>query len=213
MPTNEESSQALLKATSKTFGESVLRAALVAADGEDGDPKKLTQHELAKKAGVGRSTIAKYSAGGDDDKSVANPDLLTICRLADALNVPPAFMLMSADDWNHLAQAAAYYADAMKDEKFVTMSREIADSSVANAKSSALLGLNLAKKFKLHDDKPVDADLKARYAEQITRQNKRVRGGILAMSALPPIGQVKKGQIAPLLTMCAIIGAQIKTFD
>lgn len=213
MSIREASIQKLLKQTSKSFGESVLRAMLVSSEGDDGKPRKITQQELAELSGVGRSTIAKYSTMTDDEKIVVNPDLETICRLADSLNVSPAFLLMRPEDWSHLAQAAMYLSAAVQDEKFTKMSSEIAESSISNAISTSLLGLKLASKFKLYEDQLTNEDIKNKYSDQISIRKKRIRHGILATSSLPPMGKLKKNQITPLLTLCAIIGAHLNSFE
>lgn len=213
MSTIENTNQAMLRATSLSFGESVLRAMLVSSTDENGEPKKMTQQELAKKSGVGRSTIAKYSALRSDVSLVANPDLATICQLAAALNVSPAFLLMTPADWSHLAQAAMYFSDAMNDEKFIAMSSSMAQSSVANTRTTALGGLDLAVKFKLYKDHAPDPEMAPIFTARITAKNQRTRSGILAMSALPPLGELKKGHVAPLLSLCAIMGAHLQHHD
>lgn len=209
----EENSQALLRATSLSFGESVLRAMLVSSEDDGGEPKKMTQQELAQRSQVGRSTIAKYSALRNDEKMVANPDLETICRLASALHVTPAFLLMTPSDWSHLAQAAMYFSEAMSDEKFVDTANEMERSNVANTRSVALTGLDLAIKFNVYEKRAPDPEMSPTFSERISARNKRIRRGILAMSALPPLGELKKAHIAPLLSMCAILGAHLPHLD
>lgn len=175
--------------------------------------KKSTQHELAEKSGVGRSTIAKYSTMANDDAAPANPDLATICQLAAALNVSPAFLLMTPADWSHLAQAAMYFSEAMNDDKFVAVAQEMAQAGSANARAGATAGLALATKFKLYNQVAPPPEMAASFVKQIAIRNKRIRSGILATSALPPLAELNKGQIAPLLSLCAIMGAQLNHHD
>ncbi len=52
----------------------------------------LTQEELAERAGISRTTLAKIEVGDID------PLLSTIDRIADALKISPSFILMSKDD-------------------------------------------------------------------------------------------------------------------
>ena len=213
MDITENTNQDMLRATSLSFGESILRAMQVSSTDENGEPKKMTQQELANKSGIGRSTIAKYNALSNDESMVANPDLATICQLAAALNVSPAFLLMTPTDWSHLAQAAMYFSDAMMDDKFVAMANSMAQSSVANTRTTALVGLNLAVKFKLYKDQVPDPEIASSFATRIAAKNRHTRSGILAMSALPPLGELKKGHIAPLLSLCAIMGAHLQHHD
>ncbi|WP_152594770.1 helix-turn-helix transcriptional regulator [Massilia sp. BSC265] len=78
------------RSTLDSFCQSLVNAVRVARMDEHGEPAKMTQHELANRSGVARSTIAKYVAHNARSTGEINPDLETICRLAKALNVPPA---------------------------------------------------------------------------------------------------------------------------
>lgn len=212
MATNTRPSHKLLKHTSKSFGESVLRAMLVSAEGENGEPRKVTQQELAERSGVGRSTIAKYSAMKADENLVANPDLDTICRLADALNVSPAFLLMSPEDWSHMAQAAMFLSTAVNDGKVNEIAEDIAESGGGNAIAMSLVGLKLATRFGVYNKCRASFDKSGSIGAEIDARNRKIKGAILATSALPPVGQLNKGHVVPLLSMCAIMGAYPKTF-
>ncbi|HHW1647737.1 TPA: helix-turn-helix domain-containing protein [Pseudomonas aeruginosa] len=81
-----------------------------------GSPGPMTATQIHRKTGVARSTLrALKSQRGE---SAANPDLDTLDRLAAALGVPPAFLLMRPQDWFALGQALGasgdYLAAAMK---------------------------------------------------------------------------------------------------
>jgi transcriptional regulator with XRE-family HTH domain len=209
----ERPSHRLLRQTSKSFGESVLRAMLVSAENIEGNPKKMTQQQLAEKSGVGRSTIAKYSTSRDDENVVVNPDLETICRLADALNVSPAFLLMRPDDWSRLAQAAMFFSSAINDPKFAAFANDISSSSVSNTVATSMIGLQLAERFDLFVNDPIPDTLEKQYADQIRKRTAKIRGGILSTSALPPISKLKKSQLATLLSLCAVMGANVNSFE
>ncbi|MFV3290647.1 XRE family transcriptional regulator [Pseudomonas sp. NY11955] len=66
-------------------------------------PGPLSAVHIQQQTGIARSTLRalKSPAQGSD----ANPDLSTIERLAEALGVPPAFLLMRPQDWALLASA------------------------------------------------------------------------------------------------------------
>lgn len=70
--------------------------------------------------------------------------------------------------------------------------------------------MDLAIKFKLYKDQAPDPEMTPNFAARIAAKNKRTRSGILAMSALPPLGELKKAHAAPLLSMCAIMGAHLE---
>ncbi|PKH84197.1 XRE family transcriptional regulator [Pseudomonas sp. Choline-02u-1] len=66
-------------------------------------PRPLSAVKIQQQTGIARSTLRalKSPVHGSD----ANPDLSTIERLAEALGVPPAFLLMRPQDWALLASA------------------------------------------------------------------------------------------------------------
>lgn len=60
----------------------------------------LTQGELAEEAGLSRATIANIESGG------ADPKLSTIAELAKALDISPAWLLMSEEDMEVMGEIA-----------------------------------------------------------------------------------------------------------
>jgi len=72
-------------------------------------PGPLSAVQIQQQTGIARSTLRalKSPAQGSD----ANPDLSTIERLAQALGVPPAFLLMRPQDWALLASAIGNSGD------------------------------------------------------------------------------------------------------
>jgi len=78
----------LFRDVSRCFVEAVRRSMRVAGEDDEGAPDALSQTELAERADMGRSTLAKYLGSRSDD-APANPDLDIICRLAHAVGVPP----------------------------------------------------------------------------------------------------------------------------
>lgn len=70
---------------------------------ESGEIKHLQKSELAKLSGLSKGTITKLTTTTECEE--AKPDLETVCKLGYALNVSPAFLLMTPRDWNLLLQA------------------------------------------------------------------------------------------------------------
>ncbi len=60
----------------------------------------LTQGELAEEAGLSRATIANIESGG------ADPKVSTIAELARALDMSPAWLLMSEEDMDVIGELA-----------------------------------------------------------------------------------------------------------
>lgn len=198
--------------TRRSFGHSVFRAMLVSGERDDGSPGKLTQEELAKRSGIARSTIAKYLAAKDDETIAVNPDLETLCRLAGALRVPPALLLMTPGDWSRLAQAAVFLAEAVRNERVQSVAAELAKSN-GGAMARAQAGLKLAEWFGVYQAKApgmLDGDkspTRETIAAEVEVLRRQVRQGILATTALPPLRDLTPGHYAPLLSLCATLGA------
>lgn len=83
---------------------------------EDGRPGPVTATCIQRETGIARSTLRALKSSRDH--LGPNPDLQTLTRIADALGVPPAFLLMRPQDWLSLGQAIGgcgdYLAAAMK---------------------------------------------------------------------------------------------------
>ena len=125
---------------SQCFVEAVRRSMRVANEDEDGLPDALSQTELAERAAMGRSTLAKY-LGGRSDEAPANPDLGIICRLAHAVGVPPAILLMRPQDWASLGSGMLTFLQAMTDPKFRELAAELQalDSTTSQRVAQAAL--------------------------------------------------------------------------
>jgi transcriptional regulator with XRE-family HTH domain len=213
--TEEESGDVrLYKQTRQSLGDALLRAMAVAAEADDGSPYKVTQDALSQRSGVARSTIAKYVATRADDSVLTNPDLKTLCRLAHALNVPPALLLMRPEDWRRLAQAATFLSQAVLDPQVQAISSALAQTERGSTAARSVAGLKLAKRLGIYKDNaraeqtgaPLDADAKA-LAEAVETMQDRSKLGVMATCALPPLGQMHEQYFAPLLSLCATLGA------
>lgn len=69
---------------------------------ESGRPGPITATFIQRECGIARSTIRALKAEGAAEP---NPDLQTVEKLAEILDVPPAFLLMRPQDWIALADA------------------------------------------------------------------------------------------------------------
>lgn len=75
----------------------------------------LTQGELAEEAGLSRATVANIESGG------ADPKVSTISELAKALEMSPAWLLMSEEDMEVIGEIAtsedvSQYQDKLSDD-------------------------------------------------------------------------------------------------
>lgn len=76
---------------------------------EDGRPGPITASCIQRETGIARSTLRALKS--PREQLDPNPDLHTLSRIADALGVPPAFLLMRPQDWLALGQAVGCSSD------------------------------------------------------------------------------------------------------
>lgn len=70
--------------------------------GEDGKPKRFRSTDLQRATGIARSTLRPLLK---DAGREANPDLKTLCKIADEVGIPVGFLLIAPQDWAKLMQA------------------------------------------------------------------------------------------------------------
>lgn len=68
-----------------------------------GNTRPLRSVALQRRTGIARSTLRAMTSPAPDSRP--NPDLHTVSRLAEALGVPVAFLLMRPEDWRTLCRA------------------------------------------------------------------------------------------------------------
>lgn len=204
--------QKVLSLVRKSFRGTLSRAIGVASRTEDGHPQRSTQVRVAKDANISRSALAKYL--GEDSEADINPDLKTLCRLAATLNVPPAYLLMTNEDWQALAYAAGAIVEAARTPALGNIAfRPSRTVGPMNPAQQATAGFDIASKLGMA---PKPASLEATstanklLVHEIGAFNERVRDGILSTCALPPLASMKLEYEGVLLYLCAVIGANHK---
>lgn len=166
--------------------------------------KKMSWAALSEKTGIAKSTIAKLL----DNKKNGNPDLATLCRLAEALNVPPAFLLMTPADWNLITQTLPNLS---------TTSGWV-DNYLTNAVSrtdKVQIGIEIAKKLSLYSGRPKVylelhdyAGVKKPEMDKLTRESTiRQRLSILTITAMIQHAARGREATAILTSIAAIFGA------
>lgn len=89
---------------SAQLNQNLVRALRVAGNEQiDGKAGKLRPTDIYRKTGMARSTLRAIQQPAPDHNP--NPDLKTLCRLADVLGIPVAFLLMRPKDWILLSKA------------------------------------------------------------------------------------------------------------
>lgn len=170
---------------------------------EDGERAVVSQEDLATKAGMARSSLTKLLKLGKE----ANPTLQSICQLADALGVPPAFLMMRDRDWKVLASAILAYGNAGTDPKFKAFAAKLSLIQDHGPTASVQHGRDLARLTNYLQQLPSDAHVFVR--EIVDPQIYRIG----ATSAAPPLQQLHDSNpdyIPILLTLCAAMGAHYR---
>ena len=183
----------------------------VGSEAEDGRPIRMKQKELIGRAGVARSTLNKYLANDDSDFPV-NPDLRTLCRLAEALNLPPAYLLMRPNDWRRLAQWAAQ----LRKVDLAATARSADQNSFESAVDQALAGYVAAKQLAvapvpMHLDNGNESD--ERNAHEVEALQADMRRSIRTTCALPPLRHLPIEYHQFLLYLCAGLSANNQQVD
>lgn len=206
----------LIEKTGHALGANMLAARNVAATGKDEVVTPMSEMALHKKSKISRDVLSRYA-----DNKTPNPDLKTICKLAHALNVPPAFLLMTSDDWRRLIGAI----NDMQKNVQNTGGAQFVKASIKSQKLKA--GLAIAKKLNMYPDKcddsgDVDWQTWETREQDINRRNDIKRQSILAMTAIAQNFDValagsdsatksKEEYLAILTTLAAIFGARVQT--
>lgn len=96
---------------SKTLAINLKNAFKVAGPEEDINKlRKLTSVQFQRTTGIARSTLRALSKL--ESPFEANPDLHTLCRIADELHIPVAFLLMGPREWRTLLKAIVQIGSA-----------------------------------------------------------------------------------------------------
>lgn len=205
-----EAHKPLLDETRRALAQAIFHAMQVAGEPENHYPAKLGQEALAERAGISRSTVAKYLSAKDSDESLVNPDLETVCKLAAALNIPPALLLMTPSDWSKLAQAVTDAAASVQDATVRKIIAELERDRPGAARRGAA-ALRLAEQLGVHQRRRQSIndtqDIPEHWLEAQAQARRRSQLGILSATALPPVGDLKTDQRTILLSLCAILGA------
>ena len=156
-----------------------------------GEPRPVPRQSLSASAGIATSTLSKLLVGDEKAKEEPpNPTLEVICRVSEALNVSPALLLMTDDDWKKLATA------------FTTFSRTLAPTEQFR---------DFVSQTVLHHDYAGRASDVARDAQEIAkmcgfgqRATADAKATIAATSQTLPFRDLQPEHRPLLMVICAI---------
>jgi transcriptional regulator with XRE-family HTH domain len=213
---NANGFDAFFKKSRNALGKNFLSARQVAGTGKDEITKATSNTAIHNKTGIARSTLQKI-IDGKNNKGPSNPDLETICRLAWALNIPPAFLLMSSDDWKRLIFSINTMQTTVQQNEVLYTS---IIQSIKHDKATA--GLKLIKKLGTYPDKlnAIDESEFDRLSKDIDKINETKLLSILSMTAIAqsyestaPSNSSQKSRedyMATLTTLAAIFGSGVR---
>lgn len=96
--------------SSNQFRGALRRVINQSGQSPSGEAKAVTRQALSDCADIAASTLNKLLVSDETAKSEPpNPTLEVICKLGEALNVSPAILLMTDDDWRKLGSAFLTY--------------------------------------------------------------------------------------------------------
>lgn len=196
----------LFKATQGALHSALFYALQVAGE-KDGQVTSMSQTELASASSVSRHSIGNYLSNGDVSK---NPDLDTLCRIAAALNVPPALLILTRDDWKQLANAALYLVDVFEDPVIQQAVEKLNESNNPRAHDRAEGGLRVAERAELYKavNPGLDApEVSSELRDEVLKKQRAQRQAIRVSSAIAPLQSVPSAYHGPLLWLTAYLGA------
>ncbi|KVF31832.1 hypothetical protein WJ09_18430 [Burkholderia vietnamiensis] len=200
--TEEIEESTTFRDVSRCFVEALRRSMRVASEDEDGALNALSQTQLAERAGMGRSTLAKY-LGGRVDETPANPDLDIICRLADAVGVPPAILLMRPQDWASLGSGMLTFQQALRDSTFTALAAELQGMDSTTSQRVAEAALRIGGLLNTVED---ERDPKVSQEVRDFRHATKMSISTTAASIPFRIDGVSTSHLPALLTICSILG-------
>jgi transcriptional regulator with XRE-family HTH domain len=214
-PADSEEWEALASSMRKTLARNLDFALEVAGVDDGGSVKKMKLTDFSRKTKVARSTLTKLTREEKPSKGVqANPDLNTICRLAAALNLPPAFLLMSTSDWMRLLGALNGLQEALSGPHLDQKTLKDAEHDTVSC------GVNLVEKMRLYSNKapyalsPQEAGVRQQEIDQdIEHANAMKLLAIRSTTAITQSSAKNYREMATLIAIGAIFGANFKPFE
>lgn len=162
---------------SLTLATNLTLALKVAGPADEYTTTKLTKTHMQHATGIARSTLRAIAKM--DSPCRANPDLHTLCRIADELHVPVAFLLMGPTEWHTLFKA---FKEIDSDEFEEAASEREQEKGLRGA-LAALDILRGAKVYPLPKPKGVAAQDEQEKAS-LERKEEAFRRATLVMGAL-----------------------------
>jgi len=187
----------------KQLALSVMAALRVAGPDRDGKPQKLRQIDVMRRTGMSRTTLKPLL--DTTDSSQRNPDLSTLQKLAEAMGLPLAFLLMTPDDWRSLLRAIGT----------LTHYQTAAHGLVSDTPGGPALAEAVLKRCKVHPEyPPLGATDNAQENRRLDARNEWRRRTSLVMAALAqPAARDDHRKFADLTALAAALANEMTPFN
>ncbi len=172
----------------------VTAALRVAGPSISGQPKKLRPVDILRRTRMSRTTLRPLlDPSGSAQRS---PDLATLQKLAQAIGVPIAFLLMTPSDWRALIKAVGAFSDY----------QAAAHVLVTDGLASPVMAEAILKRCKVHPERP---PLGGSYAPaEIERLNLRNEWRRRCSAVLAALAQpAARGDHRPFVDLTALAAA------
>lgn len=170
-------------------------ALLVAGTDLAGKPNKLRQIDVMRLTGMSRTTLRPLLDTAES--SLRSPDLSTLNKLAKAIGIPLAFLMMTSADWRVLIKAIRAFAD----HQAAAHSLVIDSTGSKPALAEAVL-----KRCKVHPERPpLGVDYDQQEINRLDARNEWRRRCSLVMAALAQ--PAARGDVKSLVDMTALASA------
>lgn len=175
----------------------------VAGPARDGKPHKLRQADVIRRTGMSRSTLRPLL--DTSDPSTRNPDLATLHKLAQAIGVPLAFVLMTPADWRVLIKAIGS----------IPLHQTAARGLVTDALGGPALAEAVLKQGKVHPERPpLGVAPDPPEIDRLEGRNEWRRRCSLVMAALAqPAARGDRNSFADLTALAAALANEMTPYN
>ena len=182
---------------------SVTAAMRVAGQDLSGKPKKLRQVDVMRRTGMSRTTLKPLLDTADT--SQRNPDLATVHKLAQAIGIPVAFLLMTPTDWRVLIKAV----------NAITDYQAAAHSLVTHALGTPALAEAVLKRCKVHPERPpLGVPYDPQEIKRLDARNDWRRHCSLVMAALAqPAARGDQKSFGDMTALAAALANEMTPYD
>lgn len=200
-----------LNGTAETLVRNVRTAMCVAGAPNLGRPSAITQQELMDTSGISRSTLTGQMRGGDKE---VNPKLEQITRVAEALGVPPAFLLMRPDDWTRLAQVVIFYGQLMRSSssRVDALISKFSSTHTADVEEQVLIADQLARALGVenHVSKESIAEAGSHLQAEMNAANSEAKRRIFTSASLPDLSKMTGSERFAALLLSTVFAAHYR---